>query len=181
MAVVQFDVDGVLAAFLDGYRAVQRTLGQPETWSLKWDDYWNPEVWSVIRDDAFFWEGLPALASRAEFKRIDSLHDQHDVYFVTHRVGKYPKAQTEHWLMSRGVSRPTVVVTKRKGEFAASVRATHAIEDKAGSAVYTAYQSPETRSYLLDKPYNQFDRDVLGSKVARVDSVSEFLDQVEAA
>lgn len=181
MAVVQFDIDGVLANFLAGYRQVQTFLGQAPTRGNRWDDYWDRDVWNVIKQDSFFWESLPEQATRDEFKRIERMQDQHDIYFVTSRPGLYPKRQTEHWLMSQGISRPTVILTSRKGQFAEAVGVTHSIEDKAGNATYVAYQSPKTQSFLLNRPYNQFDQNVLGSKVVRVDSVSEFLDQVEGA
>jgi hypothetical protein len=178
--VVQFDIDGVLANFLDGYRNLQSWQGKPRTESLNWDDYYSPEVWAEIRQSRYFWEDLPACVPDPVFRRINGLGPS-TVYFATNRVGVDVKTQTEHWLMARGIQRPTVVITAKKGEFAYAVGATHAIDDKAGNAVYTAYHSPRTMSYLLDRPYNRFDQSVLGTRVKRIDSVGLFLSVVEAA
>ena len=82
--------------------------------------------------------------------------------------------------MANGVENPAVIISGKKGEFAKVVGATHAIDDKAGNAVYLQYESPKKKSYLLDASYNQFDQKVLGTKVVRVATVDEFLDAVEA-
>lgn len=193
MAVVQFDIDGVLADFVRGflnYITLKTNVAVPNLFDANNPRYGTEHIvgadlnslaWESLKKDPFFWEGLPASATRAEFARIDKLQDQHDVYFATNRPGLYSKQQTEHWLMARGIARPTVVVTARKGEFARAVNATYSIEDKAGNAVYIGYESPTTQSYLLARAYNQFDPRVLGRKVVRVDTVSEFLNVVEAS
>jgi len=61
------------------------------------------------------------------------------------------------------------------------VGATHALDDKAGNALAIQYMAPGTKSYLLDAPYNQFDHEVVGSKVIRVKTVDTFLDDLEVA
>jgi hypothetical protein len=181
VSVIQFDIDGVLADFLGGYHNVQDWLGMVRTESTNWDDYYSAEVWAEIKSYPYFWEDLGACVPESVFRRINALQPHTPVYFVTNRAGWIVKTQTENWLKARGVLHPTVVVTTRKGEFAHAVGATHAIDDKAGNAVYTTYQSPKTVSYLLDRPYNRFDQSVLGTKVKRIGSVTEFLDDIEAA
>jgi hypothetical protein len=101
------------------------------------------------------------------------------VYFVTARLGKSVKQQTEQWLQTFGITNPTVLVTTSKADAARVVGATHAIDDKAGNAVAIQYMST-AKSYLLDRPYNRFDNSVVGTKIQRVMTVDEFLCDIEA-
>lgn len=178
--VVQFDVDGVLADFGAGYDALCLKLGfvapGPDA---PWDAKWEREVWAEIRSSLTFWEELPLLAPAPVMRRIADLTA--DVYFVTARPGRQTKWQTERWLYEHEVRDATVIVSAKKAEFAQAVGVTHAIDDKAGNAVAIQYMSRATSSYLLDACYNRFDQSVLGTKVKRVLTVSEFLRDVEAA
>lgn len=138
-------------------------------------------TWDYVKNSSDFWETLPALVGPTTFRRINALQDQHAVYFVTNRMGRHAKWQTESWLRWRGIANPTVVLSAAKADFARAVGVTHSLEDKAGTAVCVQYISPRTTSYLIRRPYNEFDPAVLGSKVVRVDTVDEFLDQVEVS
>lgn len=186
--VVMFDVDGVLAGFVEGFTAIRERLGgapalttmeQPE-----WDTLWEPkEAWDEINQDPCFWSRLPALPGFDEqaVERINNLTWRAGpVYFVTTRPGVRPKQQTEDWLLKKGVWRPTVLLTKWKGEAAKVLGATYSIEDKAENASAVAWMSPRTRSYLLHRLYNEYDPKVGSSKVVRIHSLGEFLDAVEA-
>lgn len=174
---VQFDLDGVLADFGRGYRDLAAGLGSPvPPADAGWDELWDSRVWAEIRRSTNFWAKLWPLVGPATLGRISTIAREHDVYFVTSRPGVDTKWQSEVWLERWGVLRPTVIVSSRKGEFAHAAGITHAIDDKAGNAVFTAYHSPETASYLLDAPYNRFDQTVLGTKVRRIATVEEFLE-----
>lgn len=187
---IVFDCDGVLANFNAGFRRLAHEMfGTSLECAEKytWDDYGGGitedqvnRAWNRIKQEDWFWALLDPLATPEELDRIGRLEKEHDLYFVTSRVGKNPKRQTEDWL-SDVVRRPTVIVSSRKGEICAGIGADYCIDDKAGNAVYVAYHSPRTKSYLLSAPYNLFPHEVLGSKVRRVKTVSEFLDDVEAA
>ncbi len=185
MKVVQFDIDGVLADFSSGYDRVCRTLGLPEPGpDAPWDAKWDAKVWGFIRTSRDFWRELPELIDLRTLARIGDLRYRRDiaaVYFVTARPGTEVKRQTERWLENRAVFAPTVIVSGRKAEFAQAVGVTHAIDDKAGNAVAIQYMAPKTASYLIDRPYNRFDGAVLGSKVRRIATVEEFLDDAESA
>lgn len=186
-----FDCDGVLADFNTGFRRLAHdmfgTALEPDPNNFVWDNYGGgiapdqvDRAWNRIKQMDDFWFKLLPLFSDEEGRRVRDLTRDNDVYFVTSRVGKSPKQQTEWWLRcALGLQHPTVIVSSRKGEICAGIGADYCIDDKAGNAVYVGYHSPRTKSCLLDAPYNRFDHDVLGSKVRRVKSVSEFLDAVE--
>jgi phosphoglycolate phosphatase-like HAD superfamily hydrolase len=178
---VVFDIDGVLADFYKGYWRVCRELGKPEPRVGNWNDFWDDDVWKVIRASQDFWQMLVPRVSRDVFKRIRALRDEREVYFATSRPGQHAHWQTVDWLTANMIPHPAVIVTPKKGRFCDVVSAGFMIDDKAGNCVYTSYESPRTAAFLLDAPYNQFDRDVIGSKVRRVDSVEEFLDIIEAS
>lgn len=180
--VVQFDIDGVLASFTSGFQKLADAMGKdptdPRVIGTTPDDG-DQELWAVIRASETFWLTLPALVISSEFKRIGALAESEIVYFVTNRVGLKVKQQTEQWLSGYGVWHPTVIISASKGEAAKVLGADYAIDDKAGNAVAISYMSRSTRSYLLDRPRNQFDHNVLGNKVIRVKTVGAFLDAVE--
>jgi len=176
--VVMFDVDGVLADFLTAYRAQEQKFGMKVTFEPRWNAYWNDEVWAAIKTIPDWWIKVPAIPDMPTFLRIADLTYAHDLYFVTNRTGVDVKTQTERWLRMRGVLQPTVIISKKKGEMAAAIGADFAIDDKAGNALYTAWHSPKTKSFILDAPWNQFDHDVAGGGVTRVKTVDQFLDEV---
>lgn len=180
--VIQFDVDGVLANFTEGYNRVAAELGRPVLPmgpGRHWDDYTDADVWKAIKSQPFFWQSLPPLVRPNVFLDIWRLMVDNDVYFVTNRPGMDPKKQTIEWLKGHGILEPTVIVSSRKGDVAEALGVTHAIDDKAGNAIYTAYAAPACQSFLLNYPHNQFDHAVIGRKVTRVFSVDEFLGIVE--
>lgn len=195
--IVMFDVDGVLADFSYGFRAYAKILGHapeikpyshsdPRHTQWDWPDLTGEalsKTWDAVKRSGNFWYTLPPLVGLAEAKRIQRFALDHPVYFVTARVGASARFQTVLWLRDYlGLLDPNVIVSSDKGDTACDLGATHSIEDKAGNAVYIAYVTRgSTRSYLIDRPYNRFDHGVLGSKVTRVQTVAEFMDDVEAA
>jgi hypothetical protein len=183
-------MDGVLADFVLGFTSLAREMGYdnpvyPTAAQVEWDslggltDDQVSRVWNRIKQDPEFWYTLTPIATPAERERVSALVLARPVYFVTARVGATAKWQTERWLQDQlGLAYPTVIMCSRKGDVAAAVHASHLIDDKAGNAVYTAYASPRTTAYLVDRQYNRFDGVVLGSRVRRVKTVSEFLDEI---
>lgn len=177
--IVQFDVDGVLADFDLGYRLMYRErYGIMKEKAQRWDESTDEATWSDIKASPDFWSKLHPLASRADFRDINSLsHMGVSIYFVTARVGREPKRQTEEWLHVHGIDRPTVVVANRKAAFAEAAGTTHAIDDKFGNA-YVVSLIRGVKSYLLDAPYNRVDHSIVGGRVRRVDSVTGFMSKV---
>ncbi len=176
--IVMFDVDGVLADFHQGYDDLCRKLKKPVLGpDAPWDTKWDTDVWREIKTSNVWWTELPSIPDSSAFFRIATLNSE--VYFVTARPGIDVKRQTERWLTWHGIENPTVILSSRKGEIAAALGANFSIEDKAGNAVYISYQSPATRSYLVDRPYNQFNPEMLGRKVVRIKEIEEFLTAIE--
>ncbi len=190
--VVMFDVDGVLADFVYSFTVLaNRLYGTPVTLTddqPRWDGFpgMTPEqideTWAVINRSPDFWTNVKPAVATHTFDRINSLQDKANVYFTTNRkdYGTDTAGQTWQWLQDNGVLLPSVVLVEKKGELARSINADFLIDDKAGNAIYAAYHAaPKLKSYILDRPYNQFDNNVIGSKVTRVYTVKDFLDDVE--
>lgn len=197
--VIMCDVDGVLANFNKGWRGLLNylypQLGIDENTSPStWDEeppgvtaLMSRTAWNYIKTNNEFWERLEPLASFEEFRQLEKLvYQGHDLYFVTSRVGISPKLQTERWLRVHLPSlesmghQPTVIVSGRKADIAQGLRADYVIDDKAGNVLAVYYQCPNTSVYLLDRPYNQLDFRVAGRAIRRVQTVRDFLLDVEA-
>lgn len=185
---VVFDIDGVLADFSCGFTAlasamfpgvqVFRATDQPTYHWQGLDKKQVNEVWRAIDTMPGFWESLPPLVDERHFEAIDALAIDMPVYFVTARPDS-AKFQTERWLRFRGVESPTVITTRRKGEFCKAVEAGWSIEDKPGNASMIDWLTDgETRSYLLDRPYNQGASEFLASNVKRIYTVNEYLEAI---
>lgn len=176
--IIQFDVDGVLADFDAGYRLKYHSIyGIMLERATRWDQSTDAVTWDLIRKDPHFWSDLHPAVPYEVFGQIAALSEQHDVYFVTHRHGIRPRQQTEDWLADRGIYNPAVIVSGRKADVAAALKATHCIDDKFGNAYVVSLLSG-VKSYLLDRPYNQVDHGVVGGSVRRVPSVDAFLQEI---
>lgn len=133
----------------------------------------NNLIWREIEKSFFFWSSLPPLVSPEVFRQIHLMTRRHHVVFVTNRlVGEAPQRQTHLWLRTHGVDYPSVILAAHKGEVASVIRADFSIEDKPENATAIAEW---TKSYLIDRPYNQTE---VEGNVIRVQTVSEFLEAV---
>jgi hypothetical protein len=184
------DIDGVLANYNAGIAKIAKAIygvELPENpreitdWhqcsnmlgNLRW-----AMVWDMATRNPQFLIDLPPLASPQEFALIESLNLVGDVYFVTHRLAFGSKAITEQWLMDHGISAPTVILSGEKGLMAKAVQATFVIEDSAANIKAILEQSPETKTYLMEYPYNA---EVAPLVYRSVKSVAEFARDVLAA
>lgn len=189
---IMFDIDGVLACFIGGFTKLASELipGVPVTTTLQqpsWHGFPGmtkeqvSRVWEVVKADCWFWTELEPLVGGLTFKDIYDIKVEHEVYFCTSRVGIYAKRQTEHWLASQGLGNTTVIVSGKKGEFCKAVGIDYAIEDKASNASCIDWITEgKTKSYLINRPYNQAPAEFLGSGIKRVDTVNEFLEVLNA-
>ena len=171
---VGFDIDGVLANFYVAYQekmieVTQRDLFRPgddldpPTWD--WDTFRgytkeeHRSTWDAIVGDRNFWFYLSSLPFAGSVGDISTKH--HDVYFITNRVGVAVKRQTEHWLKTvLGVAIPTVLITSDqtgvdKGVIADALKLDAYVDDKAENVNQVVMHSDNTRTYLLNRCYNQ--------------------------
>lgn len=166
------DVDGVLADFNSAYidlciRLSGRDLFPPRPFDIP---CWNyPEhygyttdevkaVWAHIKADAHFWAKLPQYSTTAA--DLDYLYlrerDGDDIYFVTARPGIETKYQTEGWIECRSwFTKPTVLISSAKGLIAKALELDVYIDDRAENWQDVRQTRPETKTLLMDRPWNR--------------------------
>ena len=189
---IMFDMDGCLADFIRGFTGLAAVMfGCPITTTHeqpKWDGFPGMTalqinlVWKRVKLGTDFWSRLGSLVGDETFTRIENLQEDHHLYFVTSRPGIRTHDQTVGWLEERGILSPEVLVVPTaasKGHAAAAIGAEYCLDDKAGNAVYVQYHVPGIKSYILNRKYNQFDPEVIGSKVKRVNQVGDFISDIE--
>lgn len=189
---LMFDVDGVLADFIGGFTRLANSLHPtvPIVTTEQQPSYHDypgmtkdqvNETWQHVVKDGTFWTRLDPLVGLDVLRRIAQLNEDHHVYFVTARHGIYAKIQTELWLQEQGIENPTVILTQNKGEIAKAIDADYSIEDSASNASVIAWlTSDKTKSYLINRPYNQCAPEFLASGVHRVDMVRDYLEAIDA-
>lgn len=196
MKILGIDIDGVLADFNAGYRKkfinytgldLFRGEVDPPCWNYEASYGYTPEqtkaVWSLIRDDDYFWRGLSPYAETRTFLRtLDNLPEG-EVYFITSRVGIDVKGQTERWLQDHGFTFniPTVLIARgEKGPLAKSLGITHFIDDRPENCHSVELHSPETQVRLLRRRYNEHAQTVLRTASNLQDFLNLITTEVEA-
>lgn len=203
---IGFDIDGVLANFTAAYqRLVVEVAGvdrfqpgditNPPCWN--WPEYRGystavvQEVWRRIAASESFWFELGILDGADTLRHvIGSLEDDHDVYFITSRVGQAVKRQTEAWLEEQiGMQIPTVLISNEKALCMVALSLDAYIDDnldnvrscevalqneRARAAAMAQPPKLDTKVFLLDYAYNADTR--IFSDVTRVRSVGQMLD-----
>lgn len=174
---IGFDLDGVLVNFIEAYQrlVIETAHGldlfqpgdnlDPPCWN--WPEYRGysadtmKRVWATITASRSFWYSLKPLADCSTLGLcIQSLEHEHDIYYITSRPGPYAKRQTEAWLRRHlpypfADVNPTVLIASDKGAAAAALRLDAYIDDNLDNVKSVLAQSGKTRTYLLNKRYNQ--------------------------
>ena len=184
-----FDIDGVLADFDGAMQALAlhvtgRNLFQDagtrtlSSWSASakafgytrheidavWTATKNPKFWAAIKP-------LPDTSILAE--ALVDIGSLSDIYFITARQSN--KQLTEAWLVTYlALYHPTVLCTTQKGLAAKALGLTAFVDDKLEFALDVRLESPTTRVYLVDRPYNAY-APIDG--IQRITSLSEMLDR----
>lgn len=190
---VVFDVDGVLANFMQGFlqvasglfeRKIEDSMEQ-RAWDvypgLKGDEV--TKVWTFIAKHPQFWELLPPHATTAEFEAIRQLIvDGHRVYFATNRKTHGALHATHTWLYTHlqpSFAPVSVVTTHRKGEFCKVVDADYYIDDKSENVDCSIWMTDKkTKSFVITRPYNTGPYAPHSAKAQRVETVAQFLAEV---
>lgn len=184
-----FDIDGVLSDFCTEYeKAIVELTGRNKfaPWELEdgplsWDwpttnfEYTKEEisaVWERIRNDPGFClrqKPMPDMTIFRAWWRTKANWRNHDIYFITSRVGPFAKRATEEWLCrhlfidtsSPRAEYPTVLIVrgKDKGAVCRGLQLDVMVEDNLDNMNTICGASPETKSYLISRTYNQVDTD----------------------
>ena len=192
--VVLFDVDGVLADFLSAFyreaKCIDISVNVAFAHTNKsWHEFnsISKEVvaatWEKIKSTPCWWMSLKPFLCKQTLERINLLHIRHEVYFVTSRirtVGESVQYQTKFWLHEQGIYHAAVISTPKKGDIAKAVKADFSIDDKWENAQCVHWLTEgATKSYLLNRPYNQVEAGVGSRRVVRVNTAEEYLDVIE--
>jgi len=121
MSKIVMDLDGVTADFVWAFTSLinraypevepRRTKEHTSGWAF--DDIpaeAKKKAWKVIMGSKTWWQTLPPMGKMSDFNMLDALNRQHDMYFITAREGTGVKLQSEKWLRTQGIQRPSVVV-----------------------------------------------------------------------
>lgn len=165
------DIDGVLADFVQGFTKKVATLGykvDASSWGLGLTDSQQNEGWKLIDQDPDFWYDLAVI----EWPRW---HHADVVYYITKRrvpPGRPVEHDAAAWLCKHIDERPFVISTGRKGDVCNALEIDAFIDDKPENCQDVIDKSPRTQVFLRNQPWNQ------DSKIQRVNSVGEFLEQI---
>lgn len=193
---IGFDIDGVLADFNSSFIALVkdvtgRDLFPPDYWPHTWNypeslGYTDAEVsavWDRIKAGGVFWQQLAPLPDMAVLARWFVLppfpqapQPYHEFYFITSRMGKNVKLQTEEWLDEQmGVAGNTVLISSEKGALARALKLDYYVDDRAENIRDVELTSPNTFAYLINQPWNQ--HLTVGR---RINTISDFLDIIDS-
>jgi uncharacterized HAD superfamily protein len=194
---IGFDIDGVLADFNTSFIAlVKEVTGKdlfgPGYWPTTWDypqsvGYTNEEcslAWNRIKTGGAFWRNLAPLSDtrvlRQWYFEADPVPLQreigyHEFYFITSRMGKNVKLQTEEWLDEQmEVAGNTVLISSEKGALCKALKLDFYVDDRAENIKDVETTSPSTQAYLINQPWNQH----MSTKI-RINELSEFLKAID--
>lgn len=194
MATILFDVDGVLADFIFSFTTMLSYMtgissSCTEMMTYDWDFKNSPYTaddlnagWEMLKRDPTWWTRLTPLINSSTWARIEQLCHKHHVVFGTSRPSYFnAQKQTQAWLLNHGISTPSVVITKRKGELAHVLGAAYAIDDKPENAVCIHWlaDSPQCKVFLREWDYTRCAAAIMPPKISRVSGVEEFLNRIE--
>lgn len=197
---IGIDLDGPLAHFNKGFRELvhRHTSVRLPPLGPDYPDVWlyhraagvtmvqDAVLWAIIADPAQkFWQKLDPTPCAIEcLGLLASMMATNDVvpYFITSRPGDSAHQQSREWLTQFGFSNyATVLIApdeECKGKLAAGLALDAFIDDKIDNCRAVRYHSPTTRVFLHDQPYNRGVAVDGVTRVSRVRTVREMLEQL---
>jgi uncharacterized HAD superfamily protein len=190
------DIDGCLANFTESYANLLISIGGdrlPADWRTNRDfpDIWDwdkkygytseqrNKAWEHIKSTDFWFELQPLPQAPIAIEVLDQLADDHEVYFITHRMGKQAKQQTEDWLFGQGfVTRDATVLIAGddKTPIVQGLNLDFYIDDKWTTMYKLAAAPIKTKLYMVDYAHNRH-TNIVGVKwvPSVVDGLDDFL------
>ena len=176
------DIDGVLANFNDSFISTiievtgrdlfpERPFDIPTWYYPEFYGYTKEEmdfvigsVWKAVKANETFWQNLkPYPTTLNDLRYLVEREDSGDeVYYITDRAGITPKFQTEMWFLGQDGTDvvPTVLISGMKGLCAKALKLDVYIDDKWENILNVIEMSPNTRVFILDRPWNRGHDDV---------------------
>lgn len=164
------DIDGVLADFNTGFAKILNWIEprQVDIYAPDFPNCWNwpqaygwsedalARAWTEAKNCGYFWKMLqPYSTFYQDIQSIDKLRNEgHEIYFITSRVGRTAKLETEQWLGERGMGMPTVIVTSHateKGEICRTLNIDWMIDDSPDVLLNV---SRSTKTAMIARPWN---------------------------
>lgn len=183
--VIGLDLDGCIADFNSDYaKRLIKVTGEdrlPVGWKSNqdhittwdWDlfhGYTKDEIaatWKSIKADTLFWQKLKPLPGVVEaMARLNAVSREHNLYFLTNRLGVGCKQQSEKFLYNLGINYPTVMITSTKLPVIKALNISFFIDDKLETMNEVVADGTNNHTigdkhfYLLDAPYNRTGRRV---------------------
>lgn len=187
---IGIDMDGCLANYNNGFKAICLEVTKKDLFPSDWDDMTkHPHTWhyplaygytkeeleaviAAIHADRGFWYRLKPYKDEVAtiIRWADGSMGAHDVYFITNRNGHMAKYQSEMWLRDRcNVKMPTVIVTADKGNIAKGLRLDFFVDDFPTNIIEVGAHG--VKCALFRRPWNA---DMPGVRSVR--SMQEFLE-----
>lgn len=174
------DIDGVLANFVQGFASLgEEFQGTHYEWNLDLSSWGlgltreqEQAGWRKVTADPNFWLNLDVLNRFPQ----ELLKPMDVVYFITKRKetpGRSTAQDAARWLRNKqNIELPTVLALDNKGETCRALKVDAFIDDKPENCWDVMKESPNTKVFLMDQPWNQWD-----TKVPRVKTLEEFFEQ----
>lgn len=188
---IGLDCDGVLCDFNSAYiQLIKEELGVDlppvsDTYPNKWDYLRDAGVtrelestlWEKIKVSRSFWYRLNHFEGTVKFlHEVTNTFGPENIWFITARVGDTAQKQTEMWVRQYGARNPQVIVSKEKGKHCVDLSITHYIDDKNENCAEVVAISPNTKVYMLARPWNQQQEGI-----PRLESLRQFMDELNKA